>query len=169
MKTLYLLRHAEASRKDGGMTDQERPLTARGRRQARAVAEFMENEGLLPDRALISTALRTRETWELMAPSLGGGIEADLRESLYLADPGSLLEEVRGANHSAQSLLLVGHNPGIWSLARGLVGEGAGPALARLGASFPTAALAVITFPVDRWSDVAPGEGTLQRFVGPGD
>lgn len=169
MKTLSLLRHAEASRKDGNATDQERPLTARGRRQARAVAEFMEREGLAPERALISTAHRTRETWELMLRALGGEIAADYRESLYLADPATLLEAIRDADRSAPNLLVVGHNPGIWSLARGLVGEGAGPALARLGASFPTAALAVIRLPVERWSDLALEEGILQRFVRPED
>ena len=128
----------------------------------------MAGEDLVPDLALVSTALRTRETWHLLATALDDEVRAEHRDSLYLAAPATLLEEIRDVEEGVDRLMLVGHNPGMAELARGLAGEGGGGDMARLRASFPTGGLAVLTFGEERWISVGSRQGTLEQFVRPG-
>jgi phosphohistidine phosphatase len=167
MKTLLLLRHAKSSWTDP-LDDHDRPLSGRGGRAARAMAEHMASQGLVPDRVLCSSAVRTSETWALMAPHLG---EPPLETSrtLYLASPGELLAAVRAGAGDAERLLLVGHNPGIEELARALAGSGDEDALRRLRRKFPTGALAVLRLASDAWTDLAPATAELVEFVRPKD
>jgi len=169
VKTLYLLRHAKSSWEDRSLPDHERPLSPRGCRAAPAMAEHMRDEGLIPDLALVSTATRTRETWELLAPVLGKEVEVEHIRRLYHADPRTLMDEVRGVADEVERLLLVGHNPGIEAFALGLAGEGRPEGIARMRVKYPTAALAVLDFAVDRWEEVEAGTGRLEGFVRPKD
>lgn len=169
MKTLYLLRHAESSREDRSPPDHERPLSPRGRRAAPAMADYMRDQGLVPDLSLVSTAARTRETWELMAPILGEDVAVEHARSLYLGDPRTLLEEARRTDDAVERLLLLGHNPGMHAFALGLAGEGAPTTVAGLRAGYPAAALTVLELDVERWEDVEPGTAKLERFVRPED
>ncbi len=161
-----LLRHAKSDWPDG-VSDIDRPLAPRGREAAPRMGAYMAAEGLLPDRVLVSPARRARETFSLVAPSLGG---APSREEprIYEAPASRLLQVAREGEAEARALLLVGHNPGFEDLARRLVGHGDRYAFARLSAKYPTAGLAVIDFAVEAWSELAPGGGRLDRFVTPG-
>ena len=167
MKTLLLLRHAKSSWSEP-LDDHDRPLSGRGRRAARAMGELLADRALQPDRVLLSTSRRTSETWGLMAPLLGRPTEV-ASQGLYLAPAGQLLQAVREAPGAAEVLLLIGHNPGIEDLARSLAGGGDPEGLRRLHKKFPTGALAVLDFPSEAWSDVAPGSGELVSFVRPKD
>lgn len=167
MKTLYLLRHAKSSW-DQPVDDHDRPLASRGRRAAPAMAERMAAAGRVPHRVLCSTAARTRETWHLMTPILGP-LPVDYLPGLYESDDGRILELVRSEGGAEDVLMVVGHNPSLQLLAERLVGEGPAKLRARLAKKFPTAALAVLEFPVEEWSGVAPGAGTLVEFLRPKD
>ena len=76
---------------------------------------------------------------------------------------------LRRAPDEARTLLLIGHNPGLGSLAASLCGSGAKKTLERMSTKFPTAGLAVIDFDVAHWSDIANGAGRLEAFVRPKD
>lgn len=168
MKTLILLRHAKSSWTDEHLVDHQRPLAPRGRRAAPAVAARLREIGVLPDHVVSSTSVRTRETIGLASEHLDNP-STDFEEEVYLAGPGRLLEVVRDVDDTVDTLMLVGHNPGMHELALALVDGGGTNEHARLGAKFPTAAAAVIQLDIDAWRDIAPGLGTLVRFIRPKD
>ena len=167
MKRLYLLRHAKSEWDSPVSRDFDRPLNRRGHKAARAMAREMRSLGFAFDRILASPAARVTETLEGMAEVWGHdpGAEADAR--LYLASAATLLRIVQTAGDAHESLLLVGHNPGMEQLALLLSRESA--LRDRLAGKFPTAALAEIELPVAHWADVEEGEGTLTRFLRPRD
>jgi phosphohistidine phosphatase len=167
MRRVYLLRHAKSSWKDGSLADRERPLAGRGRKAARAMAGHLDDEGIRPDLVLCSPARRTRETLERIEDALGDGIEARFEETLYGATDATLLRCLNALPDEVDSVMLIGHNPGLEDLALALASEGA--ELARLREKFPTAALATIDLPADRWSAVERGRGELVAFVRPRD
>jgi phosphohistidine phosphatase len=110
-----------------------------------------------------------RETWQLMTPVLGRSVDCRTLRTIYLGAPSRLLETLRRASDEVQTLMLIGHNPGLGRLAAGLCGTGPKKPLERMRSKFPTAALAVIDFDVDRWDQVVPGAGRLRAFVRPKD
>lgn len=169
MKTLLLVRHAKSSWDDWSLADHDRPLAPRGRNAAPLVADHMADEGLIPAVVLCSTAVRTRQTWDLMSPTLGETAEVDYLPSLYGAGPGTMMEAVMAHADDRSPVLLVAHNPGTEDLARALCGSGPDDSLARMQTKYPTAALAVIDFDVPSWSDVTAGSGVLRSFVRPKD
>lgn len=160
MKTVLFFRHGKSDWDADYGADHERPLAKRGRKAAAAMGRFLAQAGPLPDRILTSSAVRARETLD-RAMRAGGWDDRPVRvtRSLYGADPGDLLGEVRKERDDARTLLLVGHEP-TWSEA---VSEAIGGGRLR----FPTAALARVDFPADHWADVSFGTGELVWFVIP--
>jgi phosphohistidine phosphatase len=169
MKRVFLLRHAKSDRSDPDLVDVERPLNGRGRRAAPAIGRFMRKEKLIPDLALCSTAVRALETWEGLAPALKAEVPLKTSKRLYLAGPGEILRQIHGLPEAVASVLLIGHNPGLQSLALDLVGGGDAAGRTRLAAKLPTAGLVILDFAVDRWSEIGAGGGALERFVAPRD
>lgn len=166
MKILTLLRHAKSAWDDPIASDFDRPLNPRGRRAARTVATEMRRLGLGFDLVLASPARRVIETIEEVEQGFGP-LSPRYERDIYLASPDALLELVRRTDDGAGSLLLVGHNPGLESLALALAGPGA--LRAALEEKYPTATVAEISLPAERWAEVREGIGTLIRFVRPRD
>ena len=133
MPTLILLRHSKAE--PHRLDDHARELSERGRSDARAVRRWVAERDLRPDRAVVSTATRTRQTWEL-----AGDLEPVLDDRVYEASTDALREVIAETPGEVDCLVVVGHNPGInelaWELERS-VGE------------MPTSAVAV--FDVADW------------------
>jgi len=169
MKTLVLLRHAKSAWDNADLPDIDRPLSPRGQKAAPAMGERLKKAGYKPDVVLCSTATRTRETLDLMAGSLPKKAKIQYLKELYMAVPREMLNAVAKVPDSAQTVMLVGHNPGIGSLAGWLAGEGDSELLAKIRRKFPTAAAAVITFDVARWSDITGEGGKLVAFLRPRD
>lgn len=155
MKTLILMRHAKSGWEDPALSDHDRPLNRRGRLAAALMGAWLVEDGLTPDRALVSSAARTVETWRRM----GAPCEAEVREALYLAPAAGLIEAARRGGGEADTLLILAHQPGMQGAAETLTSRGAVP-------SFPTGAAAVVTFDGD-WEDLAPGAGRLKTFAAP--
>jgi phosphohistidine phosphatase len=169
MRTLILMRHAKSSWDQPELDDLERPLEPRGREAAPLMARYLEKSKWQPDLVLCSPAARVRETWQLMAPVLHRTVECKTLRAIYPGAPSRLLDAVRRAADAVETLMLIGHNPGLGRLAASLCGGGPKKPLERMRSKFPTAALAVIDFDVDRWEQVAPGAGRLRAFVRPKD
>lgn len=167
-KRLYLVRHAKSSW-DEPLADRERPLAARGRRAAPAMAGYMKREGLVPDRVLCSPATRTRQTWDLMAPILGADVPVSYHDEIYESGPAAVLDLVQRARDADATLMIVGHNPTLELLAEEMVGAGQSKLRDRLRRKYPTAALAVLELPGDTWQEATFGAATLTRFVRPKD
>jgi phosphohistidine phosphatase len=167
VKRLILLRHAKSAR-PAGVPDRERPLATRGIGDARAMGEYMRAEMLLPDLALVSPALRARQSWGLVRDALGEDLPERLEPAIYDAgDAGELLDLARGAPPAAVTLLMVGHNPPMEDLALALAGHGDRYALARMRAKYPTCGLAVLDVAATDWAAFASGAARLDRFVTP--
>ena len=167
MRTLYLLRHAKSDWGDPGLDDFDRPLAARGRRAAPAVARWMNENGCAPGYVLCSTARRAVETWSLVAEVLDGDPEVETTGDLYHAAPAGLFALARALPDRHESAMAIGHNPGFHVLASALAGEGPDDLMRDLASGYPTAALAGIEFDSASWSEIAPGAGRLTCFVRP--
>jgi phosphohistidine phosphatase len=165
MRRLMLLRHAKAV-PQGGLADENRPLAERGRSDMTAVADFAVEKGLVPDLVLVSSSLRTRETWELLLPAFGSPPAHRIEPRLYSAPSEQIFYVIREIAPEIQSLMLVGHNPGLEDVARILTGSGETDALIRFGGTMPTSAFAGIDL-AGGWSDLQERTGRLEFFVTP--
>jgi len=147
MDRLILLRHAKAEGEAPSGDDFDRPLAPRGRREALAMGERLAAMGVRPDMALVSPALRTRETWELVEAALPGA-KVRFEPGLYNAEAGAIRRLVEAAGEPGGAVIVVAHNPGLQDLAVRLLREGAAPAayLARAQRAFPPAAVAIFDF-----------------------
>lgn len=165
-RRLILLRHAKSDWPDG-IADHERPLGKRGLNDAPRIGSYIESHGLIPDFAVVSTARRTRETWDLVEPEFSRSVPTRFDRRVYEAKPGALLYIVRETEPSVGALMLVGHNPGFEDLARFLIGSGDTEARERLAYKYPTGGLAVIDFQIDDWRAIETHSGSLNRFITP--
>ena len=160
MKTLLLLRHAKSSWKVPDQPDFERPLNARGERAAPLMGRYLRRQRIEPSLILCSPAERARQTAALFAGAARLGCELRYDERIYEASAQRLLEVFAQADEGADTVLLVGHNPGLEELLLLLTGE------VRL---MPTAALAKIDLAVDKWGKVKEQAGRLDWLVRPKD
>lgn len=156
-KRLILIRHAKSSWEHPG-PDHDRPLNKRGYKSAPAVGSWLRQNGYLPEAILSSSAKRTRETHD----GLGFKVPARFERSLYLAEPDIMLAELR--SETADSVLMLGHNPGIAVFAELLVAQA--PDHHRFF-DYPTCATTVMDFDIDDWSALEFGTGKVQGFVIP--
>ncbi|GHE60831.1 phosphoglycerate mutase [Streptomyces spiralis] len=166
LRRLVVLRHAKSARPEG-VTDHDRPLAPRGRRDAPAAGRALAASDCLPDLALCSTALRARRTWELASAEWGTPPPVRLDPRLYAADVPTLLEAVRETPPQVETLLLIGHNPGLEELVLHLAGEGLDDTLERLRVKFPTSAIAVLAWHGTGWHALAPGTALLTELTVP--
>jgi phosphohistidine phosphatase len=153
MKTLILLRHAK-SEHPTGVADFDRSLNERGKRDAVRVGEVLLERGLTPDIIVSSSARRAHRTAVRAAKSCGFKSDILETEDLYEADPWDIVTVIQQFPEEATTALVVGHNPGFWSLVQTL-----GGAIEQ----FPTAAWAHIRLPVEFWAEIT--EMTRGRIV----
>ena len=164
MKRLYLLRHAKSSWDDPTLADDERPLAPRGRRAAKVMAKHLGREGIAPALVLCSPSTRTRQTLTRIAPGLGKNAEVQIEPRLYAASAPVLLAVLHEVPDEVESVMLIGHNPGIQDLALSLASSGS--ERTRVRSKFPTAALATLELKAT-WRELEPGSAELVSFVKP--
>ena len=143
MKTLLILRHAKSSWKYPEFSDYDRPLNSRGKRDAPRIGKYLHQQGLIPDRILTSSAKRARKTANKVAKSCGYTGKVKKLEAFYDTVPGVYFEVLQALPDKYQRVMVVGHNPTLESLVNHLTGQ-----IERM----PTAALAHIALPIQRWN-----------------
>lgn len=161
---LILTRHAKSSWDDPTVQDRDRPLNARGRGAAQDLGAWLASRGHLPDEVLCSDALRTRQTWDGIAPALPAAPQVTLKPALYHAGPDVMLAVLRHA--TGRCVMMLGHNPGIAEFAARIVARAP---LHEGFAHYPTGATLVASFETDSWAEVGFGQGALRDFVVPRD
>ncbi|MDO8149534.1 MULTISPECIES: histidine phosphatase family protein [unclassified Isoptericola] len=169
-RRLVLLRHAKAEPGSDPVPDADRPLALRGRKQAGRVGSALTAAHLVPDLALVSSALRTRQTWELAAAHLPSreSITVDVRDELYAASVKDVLELVRGAADDVTTVLVVGHEPTMAATAAYLAAPGSDDAaLAQVRVGVPTATYSVLHAEDLPWSRWGKNSATLVRVGRP--
>jgi phosphohistidine phosphatase len=155
-RRLVLVRHAKAASSTGG-SDRSRPLTDKGRMDAGTVGGWLDWRVQLIDAIWSSSALRAQQTVEELRARLTSAPEPRLRDDLYDAGPGDLLDVLRSAPDEIRTLVVVGHNPTIEQLSGRLTGDDRG---------YPAGATAIIEFGSD-WVGLSPGAARLVDFVAP--
>ena len=164
---LLVLRHAKSSWSNAHLGDFDRPLAPRGRRAAETMGAHLATLDP-PALVLCSSARRAQDTFDFLRPHLPETTDVRIEDDLYGAPAPLLLARLRHVPDGTSSVLLVGHNPGLEDLVRGLGRHGDPGLIARVHAKFPTAALATLTFDVP-WRKLGAGTATLEAFVVPGD
>lgn len=161
MKTLLILRHAKSSWESPSLADFDRPLNPRGLKAAPFIGSLMHEKNLRADLILSSPAKRAKQTAILVRETAGLN-DAEIRydESIYEASPLTLLHLLAETGNEVNSVLLVGHNPGLEGLIKILTG-GIQP--------MPTAALAVIELNIETWQQIIVDGGKLNFVIRPKD
>ena len=166
MKRLGLFRHAKSDWDDLTLRDFDRGLNDRGRLGAAIMGRHIREQGIAWDLALASPAERVRRSLE--ASGLALPIRWD--EQAYLASSSALLDILRAIEGEPESILLVGHNPGLQDLIFDLVDSPQdNPLVAAAAQKYPTGSFAVLELGIDKWRDCAPGCGRLVHFTRPRD
>ncbi len=159
---LVLLRHAKAEHSAG--SDAARPLALAGRRQASAVGAALAEDGLAPDHVLCSSALRTRQTWDLVRTGLGPAgqdCRVEVSDEVYDAGVPDLLRLLRAVPDGAATVLVVGHEPAMSHLAVSLAGPTSSPdVVERVRHGVPTASWSLLE-PAVPWAEMATRSARL--------
>lgn len=163
-KRLILTRHAKSSWDDPTTPDHDRPLNDRGKAAAADLGEWLASRGYVPGEVLCSDALRTRKTWSGIAPALPGTPILTLKPALYHAGSDVMMAVLRHA--TADTVMMIGHNPGISEFAQRIV---ASPPLDSEFHRYPTGATLVASFEIDDWKDLDYGLGAVRDFTIPSE
>jgi phosphohistidine phosphatase len=139
------MRHANPAGKAAGMSDHDRPLDARGQRDAQRAAQFILGEQAVPDIILSSTAARARQTAEAVCDACGNRDALVRLPELYLANHAEWLNQIRLLSEGCETVMLVGHNPGLEGLVEALTGE-----------KYPmyTSSLARVSLAIEHWKEL---------------
>lgn len=162
MKRLILTRHAKSSWDDPTMADHDRPLNERGKAAAADLGQWLASRGYVPEEVLCSDSLRTRKTFSGIAPALPATPVLELKPALYHAGPDVMMAVLR--HGKADTVMMIGHNPGIAEFAHRLVSKT--PPSSEF-TRYPTGATLVVDFAIDTWAEVQFGQGVTVDFVVP--
>lgn len=145
MKTLTIVRHAKSSWEERNLPDRDRPLNGRGKRDAPKMGRRIAKAGIRPSLIISSPARRAWSTAKAIARELSYPLEFLQREDeLYLASLDDLLDVVCAQDAGFNSLMVVGHNPGLTDFANYLI-----PGLTN---NVPTAGVVTVNLDADNWS-----------------
>ncbi|MCU0872212.1 MAG: histidine phosphatase family protein [Pirellulaceae bacterium] len=159
MKTLLILRHAKSSWGEPNIADHDRPLTERGKKDAKRIGQLLLERGLVPDQILSSTAKRARKTASKVAKACQYAGEVEQTKRLYLASPPEIIQVLREVGDERSTVLVVAHNPGLEELLGQLTGH---------PQPMPTATLAQVAIDIDRWQSLSvPAGGRLVQVWRP--
>ncbi len=157
MKELILVRHAKSSWDHAGLADHERPLLEKGKKRTRKIINYLQEQKVMPDFILSSSALRARETAQFIAMGLGldkGLVKVD--PALYHADAEQLLEQFDDLSDNFKTVMLVGHNPALTNFVNMFLV----PPIDWL----PTSGVVAIQFETDLWDEIRDAQRSV-RFV----
>jgi phosphohistidine phosphatase len=162
MKKLYLIRHAKSSWEEPMMSDADRPLNKRGKKDAPLMAKFLSEKNVCPDYMVSSPAKRAWKTAQIMAESLHYPEEKiKIEPAIYEGDMTSLLHLINQMRDTLHDIFFIGHNPAITLLANYLTKT--------VIDNIATSGIVCIAFNVNSWSRVDKGTGTLVFYEYPKD
>jgi phosphohistidine phosphatase len=164
---LVLLRHAKSDWPQD-VPDRQRPLGPRGRAEAPHAGRWLAAAGLVPDLALVSSALRAQQTWQLVSAQLEADVPTRAEAALYESGVRGSLDLLRDLPDDVALALVVGHNPTTETLAL-LLDDGTGVAADRdrMAGKYPTSGIAVFHLQVPSWADLDESTARLQAFAVP--
>lgn len=161
---LILVRHAKSSWDDPAQTDHDRPLNRRGQKSAPLVGKWLASNTHIPAEVVSSTARRTLETWERIAPAFPDTTLMRRDPRLYHAHVATMLSVLHGC--AASPVMMLGHNPGIGEFAERLLANA--PKHPRFR-DYPTCATLIAEFDIADWAELKLGTGRALDFAVPAD
>lgn len=167
MKKAILLRHAKSSWDDPAIEDSDRPLNARGRAAAPMIGRWLAERRHIPDTILCSASRRTQETVSRLRQSIAGLPEPIVERELYHASPRAMLDRMGRLPRTCETVMLVGHNPGLGALVRKLSDGRENRRCRRAFEHFPTGAAAVMELDLGDWSDICYASARFVDFAAP--
>lgn len=167
MKRIYILRHAKAAQATRNVPDDHaRPLSPKGVEACDDIGDYLKSYPHKPSQIFSSTSERTRQTIELVLARVPNAIPVEFISRLYLADEDDLLDQVREADDTLGSLMLVGHNPGLHQFCT-MLDNRTSPLSQKLQQQFPPGSLAVFEADIKQWNELRFRSGKLTDFVMP--
>jgi len=168
MKRLLLMRHGQSGWESEDQNDFDRVLSAQGQKDCKTMVSWMLANQAVPDAVLLSNAVRTTQTWDIVSKGLPDTVNAQALGDLYLASSGTLLASIEKLSGDVSCALVIGHNPGLESLGRLMSGPGSNVQAAEdLKLGFPPAGLAVIELSGNSWRTMSAEGGRLKAFIRP--
>lgn len=168
MKYLYLFRHADTLPAATGQADHDRVLSETGQEECARIGHFLKEEKLRPQLALCSTAVRTRTTLGLVAKASEQTFATEFLPALYLASPGEVFHQLNIVSRDIDSVMVVGHNPGLQQCCMMLASSGDKEGIDLIGKQFPPASLALLRLDIPDWHMLNPHtKGELLGLVLP--
>jgi phosphohistidine phosphatase len=156
------MRHAKAE--PFAATDHARRLTDRGRAAARDVGRHLREQGLLPDFVLVSSAVRTRETWAAVEETAASAAQVSYDDAVFSGSADVVIESLQGVSADLSTVMFVGHNPTAAFLCHLLDdGDGDPAAMSELLHGFPPCAVAVLEVGVP-WAELGPETGRIAGY-----
>jgi phosphohistidine phosphatase len=170
MKKLTLLRHAKSGWDDPVARDFDRPLNKRGERAAKVIGIWMKREGLSFDHIIASPAVRVIDTLDQVVATFGPLGEPTWERRVYLASSATLMDVLRELGPRYDSVLMIGHNPGLEDLILDIVPDVKGNDYRDLVyEKYPTAAVAEMEIDIANWADIDRNKGRITRYIRPRD
>lgn len=160
MKTLIIIRHAKSSWSDEGLSDHDRRLNERGRKDAVAMGAYLQNQQVRIDHVYCSTARRAVKTLKRISRHYAfNEFQIQFTDDLYLAELPQLLELIRSVRADLDHVAIIGHNPGLTELVNYLTGDNLG--------NLPTTGVYIVDLSIDAWEEVFQGVGQRRAFFNP--
>lgn len=170
MKTLGIFRHAKSDWNDARLRDFDRPLNERGRRGAATMGRHIREHAIQWKRVLASPAVRVTQTIDLATEAAGSAPPVTWDRRIYLANSATLIDVLREQPGDPETIMLIGHNPGLEDLIFDLVpDDGRSPLRDIVEEKFPTAAYAVLELDIENWAEIAENCARLVHLVRPRD
>jgi phosphohistidine phosphatase len=159
MKNLLVMRHAKSSWKDHDIPDHDRPLKKRGEKDAEKMGKMLKDKDLTPDLILSSTAARAKQTAKIVHAASKCKHDVVNVKELYMAEPSNILEAIVRHAKKEDTIMVIGHNPGMEAFVQILTGK---------VETLPTASIAYITAKIENWKKLGEqDEVTLKKLWRP--
>ena len=169
MKSLLLLRHAKSDWADMTLEDHDRPLNDRGRESAALIGSYLAEQRYNVDLVICSSAMRTRETLDLMFKAGNLRWPVEYTRPVYDATTNTLFSIVRNLSDSLNTVMILGHNPSMQDMTLLLAGRDESAEVQQVRQKYPTGALAHIALGIDSFRDLHVDCGQLRKFIRPKD
>ena len=168
MYQLYVMRHAKSSWDDLSINDFDRPLSKRGKKNAKMICEFFVKKKFKFDYALISSSKRTKKTFQILYKKINKPKKVNFSKDLYLVDENAITKKIKEISSEYKSILIINHEPSVKNLVRNLTKNHNTNNFKLMNYKFPTAAFAKIDFDIKSWNEIEK-KGVLKEFIRPKD
>ena len=169
MKTIFLLRHAKSSWDDVSLDDFDRPLSTRGIKSCKKIGKYLKKNKLIPDIVYCSSAIRAKQTWELVNRIVEKKKNVVYKSKLYMANSSDFIDVIRKTDNIFHSLMLISHNPGMEIFAREISKNKTDKHYESIDLKYPTGGLVIIRFNLNIWSKIKYETGDICEFIKPRD